>query len=69
MTRDLNKTVAIATIHRELAGVQTMVKSHRLIRLISNSGVVWCKIIPIDEGKKTTKNTPAEHELERQVNG
>jgi hypothetical protein len=62
---NLDKAMAVTAIHPELLHMEGVGEGHRLIRLITDAGILGGEIIPDPEGDGRAHNQPANQQLER----
>ncbi len=56
MARNLNKTVAVAAVHAELLHMDGMRKGNRLVRLVTDAGVLRREVIPNSTHEPSTNH-------------
>jgi len=60
---NLNKTMTVSTVHSKLLHMKSVGKRHRLVGLVTDTGVLRSEIIPDSEGNGRTDNQHTHKEL------
>ena len=69
VTGHLDETMAIPAVHPQLLHMQCMGEGNWLVRLIADTGVLRCEIVPNTECDGSTDHQAADEQLERKPIG